>query len=199
MPIVSGDILRVAARMKVDGVFDVVNVLHFRMEAVSPDGDTQTLLDVAEKLSNCYALLATVLPTALSADALDVFNVSDDAPLGAHAWGAGFTGGTNGGDFTPLGVSALCLMNTATKRVQGRIYVGPLIEAAWTDGKVNSGSLPALQNYMAELRDTNPLSEGSEIIYGVYSRDSNILRSVTSQRVQLEAAYQRRRKRGRGS
>jgi len=197
--ILAGDVLRVSARQKVDGVHDVVNVFHVIADTVVASDLSDVLDDLRTWVGLAYNEIATSLPDVVSSDILDVYNVSQDLPYGQVGWGGGYTGGTNSGDYTALGVSALLLFPTSAKRIQGRFYLGPLAEGHVSSGKVNSALLPNIANFAAQILDTSPMAEGSVFDYIVLSRADNTPHHPTTFKVMSELAYQRRRKRGRGS
>lgn len=199
MAILSGDVMRISARQKLEGVFDIVNVFHVIVDTLSTGGDANVLNDLAEYVGTTYAQLAGSIPSVVDADVIDFYNVSQDIPYGQHTWGGGYTGGSNSGDFTSVGSAILLLLPTAAKRVQGRFYLGPIAEGHISAGQVNSSSLPNVENFAANLLALDAYTNGGVFDYIVLSKAENTPHHPVSHRVVLELAYQRRRRRGRGS
>lgn len=199
MAILSGDVMRVSARMKLEGVFDIVNVFHVIVDTLGAGGDANVLNDLAEYVGTAYSQFEGTLPDVVTADTIDMYNVSQDIPYGQHTWGGGFTGGTNSGDFTSVGSAVLLLFPTAAKRVQGRFYLGPVAEGHITAGRVNAASLANAENFAASIVTLDAYTNGSVFDYIVLSKAENTPHHPTTHRVVMEIAYQRRRRRGRGS
>lgn len=198
-PIANNNILRVAARQLLDSRDEVVNVFHFIVRDVGTNGDDGVLDEIAARVSNAYVEIASALPNNLTANVLDVYNVSQDTPYGQIPWGSAYTAGTATGNLTPPGVSFLVLWLTNVKRVQGRTYLGPFTVASQGDG-IWAGSLVTLvSNWATAMQDEIALVADTELGLIIWSEGAGLARNISGRRLSQNPAYQRRRRAGRGS
>jgi hypothetical protein len=194
------DILRVAAVQRYGGVDQFVNVFHFRIIALpTPNDNTSLLEDIGEKLSTAWGEIAANIPTGLEPDVIQVFNITQDAPVGIGSWDPGYTGGASIADAMPTDDAALVLWGTDVKRRQGRTYLGPFSETVHADSRWSGTLTSNIGTWAAALRDENPQGNGSELRLGVYSKSGGAHSIITSVRIQTLVAQQERRKLGRGS
>jgi hypothetical protein len=196
---IGGDIIRVAARQLMNDVDEIVNVFHFAVIVAGAGGDAGVLAEVGEKISLAWEDIDTQLINVLEPNIIDVFNVTQDYPLGSTAWGGGYSGGTNGGSPLPNQDAILVLWNTATKRVQGKTYIGGLHEGTLDGGLFNGACVTAVTAWAAQLFDPTPVNDDVSLQLIVWSRQSFQAHSIVSQRVTSNPATQRSRRRGRGS
>lgn len=197
----AGDIIRVAARQRFDATDDIVNVLHFAIEGVpTPNTDASVMQDIAELISEAYALIASKITTRVVAVDLTFYNIDTDSPMGQRTWDPAYTGGTGSGESMPSHDSCLVLLQTAVKRTQGRIYLPPFTEAQQSGGEWVTGVYTAVDAFLSVL--IGPWSGGTftgEYMYGVHKRSSGATAFPNSGRISTLVAVQTRRKLGRGS
>lgn len=199
MATVSGNIIRVSARQKFNAIDDIVNVFHFTVQA-NPDATDQAVLDeAAGKMSLAWAEIVGLITNNISPNVVDVYNVTQDYPLGSTAWGSLYTGGTASGEGLPTGVAALILWNTAVKRVQGKTYLGGFSEATQNDGQFTGGTVTDMATFANVMLDLTPVVGDCSLLLGVWSAAAGEMRPIVSRRIVEIAAYQRRRRPGRGS
>jgi hypothetical protein len=199
-PTIAGDVIRAVARHEFAGVGDVINVLHFQIDAdpAAPD-DLNLLSDLALKLGTDYALLQAFMSSEVVAKDITVYNVSQDYPLGVTGWGAGYVGGTSGADSLPPGISCMILLRTAKKFTTGKIYLPPTVEAYQSAGTITAGYKTNCTAFINSLRDTTPGAEEYGFRLRVWSRTDDAPVTIVSTHVEDELAYQRRRKVSTGS
>lgn len=199
MPTGSLDILRVAARQLVDGTDEVVNVFHFQVLTPGTGGDQAVLDEIGAHMSNAWVEIAAHQPNNLTPNIIDVYNVTDDYPLGQVPWEGAYTGGSSGGEYLPLQVALLVLWSTATKRVQGKTYLGPFAEGDNADGSFVGATVTAVANWCTAMLDPIPLVDDWGLQLGVYSKGAGVIRPIVTRRIVTNPATLRRRRRGRGS
>ena len=199
MAIEGGDILRFAARQKYGPADEVVNVYHFEVGDDGTETDAAIINGVIATIDAAYVTIESYLPTGLEPNVYDVYNVTQDAPLGQHPWTGGYSGGTATGEVLPSTVAALIILPTAVKRMQGRVYLGPLSEASQNDSVLVSGAQTALTNFGDGLLTEWVGSNAGLAYYVVYSRTQGIAVRPNSFRVSALLASMRSRRLGRGS
>lgn len=199
MPTVNGNCIRVAARQLLNGTDEIVNVFHFTVSVAGTNGDQGILDEAAAKLSNAWVELAGILPNDLAPNIVDVYNVTQDYPLGSTAWEGAYTGGTSSGEYLPPQVSLLVLWNTSVKRVQGKTYLGPIVETVHADGVFTGTAITAASDWAGQMRDVVALVDDTELALCVYSSAGGNQRAIVSRRVVSIPATLRRRRPGRGS
>jgi len=199
MATVSGNIVRAAARQIMNDVDEVVNVFHFTVEATGGGTDSDVMGEIAEKLGQAWELIDQELHTSIQPLVIDVFNVSQDYPLGSVQWAGDYSGGTNGGSPLPNQDALLVIWSTATKRVQGKTYLGGLHEGTLDGGLFNAGAVGAALSWATFMLDPTPLVDAVSLQLGVWSVAASEMRPITAWRVSSNPATQRSRRRGRGS
>ena len=199
MAIEVGDILRGSFRQKWDGVDDVVNVYHFLIDVAGTSDDEDFLAGITQAVNLAYTEVESHLANNLQATVVDWFNVTQDTPLGQRSWGSGYSGGTGTGEALPTTAAALILLPTAKKRTQGRVYLGPFLEAAQSDSRWTGTVLTALADFATQLVLPTTVTNDGEARYVVYSRAQGDAHIPTSRRIVDIVASQRRRRLGRGS
>jgi hypothetical protein len=199
MPVDENDILRVSCRQTYLGTNEVVNVFHFVCLTNLAADDQETGEDLAAQMSLAYAELGNTIADDTKPNVIDIYNVTQDYPLGSFNWTSEWEGGTGIGEPAPTGVCALILWNTNTKRMQGKTYIGVLTEGGITGGLLSGSTTTAVGNFADVLMGPITGDSGSTYQFEVYSPTNGIVRHPIGYRIPTEPAYQRRRKRGRGS
>ena len=199
MAVTLNDIVRVAFKQEYGGIDDVVNVMQFKVTTVPGlGGDALFLADVGELAGALWAELESNIPTGLKPVDIEVYNLTDDSPVGIASW-SGYTGGGSSADAMPLADCLLIIAPTTVKRTQGRIYLSPWSEGSQADGIWGAGAQILAEAFYSILSTEFVGSQGYGLTYGVYSRSGGVLNLPTGFRVQPRTAYQLRRKPGRGS
>lgn len=193
-----GDILRLGAVMELSSAFEVANVYH----VVVSSGDDRSLaaasLDIQEYMDEIYANIAAIMTDEIAPDFLTMQNVTQSLTFGAFAWG-NFAGGSSAEQMTAPGVCVFTWARTLKPRVQIRKYYGIFTESVMTDGAWIASVRNACSNALVDHVNEFVGSNGMGITGVAYNRTlltSTVGLSVASSE---EPAYQRRRKRGRGS
>lgn len=195
-----GDIIRVACRHLFEGVDEQINVFHFTVEdgpAVPEDG--ALLADISTFVSDAYLNIDNYMSSAVAAQDITVYNVTDDYPLGVVGWSNGYVGGLAVGDGLPPGVAALYLWRTAVKRVLGKTYLPTFAESTQNRGSLDSTTRTAMSDFGTDLKTITVQPNEYSFLLGVWSREAGQMRPIVSHAPGLKVGYQRRRKAGVGS
>ena len=194
----NGDVLRVGAGLSYDGVYDVVNVWHILMQLdagldwATVSGYIQTYID------NCYDDLKTPLNDAIGTNVLSVSNATQLTTLGAIAWSPTWAG-VESGEPTAAGVCCFTWGRTYKPRVQIRKYFGVFGEANVVNGSWHSNVRTAAEAAMTYHITSHAMAAGKTFLGVAYNRTLGTYEAAYSVDSSAEPAYQRRRKRGRGS
>lgn len=193
-----GDVIRIAGVMKLDLVHEITNVWHLLVLAGGPMTFAAADADFQEYMDLMFLDIDTTITNNQTVDRLEIQNVTTDQVFGSIDWGA-FAAGGNAQQHTALGVTAFCWGRTRTPRVQIRKYMGVFTEDDLVDGTWNAAILTDLQTMMDDHITPNIMAGGLELQGVAWNRTAKTYTLATSAAVAPEPAYQRRRKRGRGS
>jgi hypothetical protein len=198
MPCMPDDILRVAARMNYVGIGDFVNVFHFRCNTSPFVTDGYALVDMALVMDALYDTIAPSLSDYANFVDVNVFNVTQDRPLGSTAWPTQTTGEASG-DVLPSQCAAFVRATTGYSRNWARKFLGPFLEASNTsDGRVYSTLLTRLANFLAEWLVSTAVTTGTYTPV-VYHSKTSTWKALVDGVVRNVWATVRRRRVGRGS
>lgn len=194
----SGDILRLGAGLSFQGIYDVVNVYHILADLdVGIDWAAATTY-IQTYLDDLYDNIKVTLSDTIGTNVISVSNVTQLTTLGSIAWSPGWAG-SEAGECTAPGVCCFTWARTYKPRVQIRKYFGVFGEANVVDGVWTAAVQNACIALMDEHRDAQVVS-GPKTFQGVaYNRALQTYERGVSSDASAEPAYQRRRKRGRGS
>lgn len=194
----NGDVLRLGAGLIYDGLYDVVNVYHIL--AVLDSGlDWATVDDyIQDYLDGIYDNLKNTLSEDIGTGSISVANVTQDTTLGSILWSPTWSG-TGGGEPTASGVCCFTWGRTYKPRVQIRKYYGVFGEANVVDGSWSNTVQTAVELAMTEHITPQLMATGVTFTGVAYNRDLATTELAHSVASSAEPAYQRRRKRGRGS
>lgn len=200
MALASGDILRVAAKQLWNGIDDHVNVFHLEVVTPpSPNSDAAALQDISELVADAFSNLAGDFCNNLSADVIQVYNITQDRPIGVTSWDAAYTGGTGSADCMPPDDAVLVLLDTGVKRRQGRMNFSAITEANQADGhwlagvRSNAAVVPGVM--LVPFASTN----GGVFVLVVWSKTDGVAYPIFTIRAQELVADMPSRKAGRGS
>lgn len=193
-----GDVLRVAGVMSIDNTWEVTNVWHMLVEA-APNGDFgDNVDDIQEYFDLLVATTDTFYTNNQFAERLEVQNVTTDAVFGSIDWGT-FAQGGSAQQHTAMGVCVFAWARTRTPRVQIRKYFGVFTEDDMIDGVWQAGVLGACNASMAVHVASQTMTDGLELQGVAWNRTAKTHTLPTNHTSSNEPAYQRRRKRGKGS
>lgn len=194
----SGDILRLGAGLIYGGIYDVVNVWHILTASAGGQTWGTAVTQIQSWLDECYASLKTPLHEDIGTGAVSVSNVTQSTTLGTILWSPTWAGAGTG-EPTASGVCCFAWGRTYKPRVQLRKYFGVFGEAQVVEGSwnaaVQSGCEGAM-TYAIAARSKGPFTNFQAVAYNRTLLSHELGFSVASA---AEPAYQRRRKRGRGS
>jgi hypothetical protein len=198
MSIAINDVIKVTAALDMVGNA-VENVYYFRMDTAPSVTDTAVMNDLAAKLEEVYTHILSYMSDAVTFLEVRGFNVTKDQPMPTVSWPTMTVGGSSSARL-PWGVSGLALLRTGVRRVLGRKFFGVFTEADNDDPGVWSGALTiAMAAAAGELVGSFLGSTTLAVILpGVVDKTGAFwafIEAVASS----NPAYQRRRRRGRGS
>lgn len=202
MSIVVGDILRVVAILSwLDG--DIMqNVYNAVIGGTGgPFTDSDIVSDALDWLGTMYPNLVNQMSDECDGSEVRVYiyDASDDDwdEVGSAAWTFNPTGAS---DQLPRGVAMLINAKTTNPDVNGKKYVGGLIEDGVVDGLLSAGVVTALANYADDWTDLfTGATSGASWVPGIWSPTmTNFLAMSGAYIIPTIPAYQRRRKQGVG-
>lgn len=157
------DILRVAARTSVQGFGDNVNVFHLRWDALTTATDEDAMDWCAERLEEAYKAIQPEIPNEVNFVDFNVFNVTQDRPLGSVPWPT-LTSGGSSTETLPHQVAAFVRFPTGISRNWARKFIGPLsVDSSTSTGLIEPATLAMLGAFAAELI-ASTLSGGPEAL-----------------------------------
>lgn len=194
----TGDVLRLGCTWLLDSVFEIANVFHVRVVSGGGLAYQDAADDLAEYAAAIYDEILLRMTNNMSSHLLSLQNVTQDTTFGAFSWAAPLTGGA-AEEHNALGVCVLTWARTFKPRVQIRKYWALFTEAMMINGSwvatLTTDCLAAMSIHVSDFVGTNGLT-----VRGVaYNRTLGTTTDGTSLTFTAEPAYQRRRKRGRGS
>lgn len=193
-----GDVLRVAGVMLLDNVHEITNVWHLLVNSGGPVSFATATPDIQEYMDLMFDDLDTRLCNNQEVSHLSVQNVTTDEVFGSIDWGV-FAAGGSAADHVALGICVFAWGRTRKPRVQIRKYLGVFTETDIIDGVWQPALLGDVNTMMA-LHITNQVMTAGLQLQGVaFNRGTKVHTLATSNESAAEPAYQRRRRRGRGS
>lgn len=194
----NGDILRIGATWQLEGAYEITNVWHAKVVAGGGIPYAEAALDVQDYMADIYVQLEPRLSNDMVTDFLTLSNVTQDTTFGAIAW----QGEIQGDIETPITAPGVCLFawaRTLKPRVQIRKYFGVFTEAEMDDGVWN-GTVRGVADAAMVIHVQDYTGGPALTLKGVaYNREFGTHVEAISVATSGEPAYQRRRKRGRGS
>lgn len=194
----TGDVVRLGCVQKIDGLFDLVNVLHLQITAGGGLTFAAAALDFQEYCSTLFALLTSLVVDNVTADHVSVKNVSQATVWGNIAWGA-YTGGTNVQDPLPSQVALLGYGRTHISRVQIRKYLGLFSDVEVLAGVFVFAARLAANNFMDYHIVGQTMGQGLVLRGCAYRPLPVRITFATSATTSEVPVIQRRRRLGRGS
>lgn len=197
MTVAGDNILKVTARLLFESLDDVQNVFYVQLETGAFVLDTDALEDMAAWLETIYAPIVDSLSSLITFDVVDVWNLTQDQPVGSIPWPT-LTVGTGTAETLPPGCAALVTASTGQKNTRGRKFFGVLTELGQSGGLLSLG-------LMGDLAEAGVAWAGA--FFGATSTESWLpgvvdkmgsLIQFNGVVVRRPVAYQRRRKQGIG-
>ena len=193
-----GDILRLGAVFDFDAIYDVVNVWHVLTEATAGRTWAQATTAIQSWLDSVYASLKTPLSDEMTTGEVSVANVTQGTTLGTIAWSPTWSG-AGAGDQTAAGVCCFTWARTYTPRVQIRKYFGVFPETNIADGSWATAARTGCEGAMTYAIAPHAAAAFTNFQAVAYNRTAGTYTLAVSVASSAEPAYQRRRRRGRGS
>lgn len=194
----NGDIIRIGSGLIFDGLYDVVNVWHALTETTV--GRTWAQLETAVQtwLEGIYTGLKAPLNDTIGTGSVSVANVTQATTLGSIPWSPTWAG-VESGEQTAAGVCCFTWARTYKPRVQIRKYFGVFGEVNVTTGSWTSTVRNACEAALLYAITARSVESFTNFQAVAYNRDLATYQLGVSVDSSAEPAYQRRRKRGRGS
>ena len=194
----NGDVLRLGAGLIFEGVYDIVNVWHVLVTAGGGISYSTAVADIQEYLNALYDNIKVVLSDEMGTGNISLANVTQDTTFGAIAWSPGWSG-SDGGEQTAPGVAVFVWARTLRPRTQIRKYFGVFGEVRSVGGVWDSTARTNCEDVMADHIASYVATGGLTMIGVAYNYALARATQALSVASSAEPAYQRRRKRGRGS
>jgi hypothetical protein len=200
MAIEAGDTIRCTARMTWNNVVSIQNTFWCYKTVSTNDDNEDNMADLATWIDGIYDNIVGAMPTNLTFDDIDFFNVTADQPLGSLPWPTQTTGNGGSTEIAATGVAAVITAFTAITKVRGRKFLGPLTEAAIDAGYLNTSTMLTLADIILDwMTPFVGTTTGNAWLPGVWRRLQEAFAPFTRAVVRNIPGYQRRRKAGVGS
>lgn len=198
MAINVGDVLRIADRKLAGTGVDDIGVWHIEVNGVTGSpSDATVMADIATVLDTAYTDIIGQFPTFLTFEEIDGQNVTQNTLMPSVSWPT-LTAGTGASQGLPLSVAALVVFPTLTPRVQGRKYLGPIVEDAANAGILGAANITAFQTFGDNFIGSVGFGSFSGF-FGTYNYTLANFSRFTSRKVINETRTMKRRYRSRGS
>lgn len=205
MAVIPGDVVRVIATQQDRNGSAIQNVFFFLHEGTSDCTNPAFMTAVETFISGCYGNMSTWIPSTcdpvtIKADVVWFVSgkLESKRPVGEVQWTT-WGGGSGTGEGLPQGCAALLSFPAnLVPGVQGRKYVGPLVEAAQDDGELVSSCQTSLADFATDLL-TGFLVSAEDFLYVIMSSKEAEAVGTLVGIVKAVVAYQRRRKSGVGA
>lgn len=140
------DIVRVVAIMKLDGLFDVVNVFHFEQRGVGQANEDTWMVDAAAYLDSAYTEVITHISNRVSFSLITGQNLTQDTILPEKTWPL-LTIGSAVDDMLPEQLCPYVFWRTPRPRTRSSIYLPPFTEGAWGGSIIPPAALANMQDF----------------------------------------------------
>lgn len=198
MPLAVNDIVEVTAKMAFNGSSAVRNVFHFKCTVASSVDDLTIAEGIGLQMDVMYGSVKGIMPDNLTAETIQVVNLTGNRIMGEVPWGAYFPGGISTANAYATGVACVLRLLTASRGVQGRKFIGSLSESAiGDDALLDDAAIEACLEFGGALLSEWTV-EGGHILPVVYNRLTHVARAITGLILSAVPGYQRRRKVGLG-
>lgn len=192
-----GDIIRIAARMQLGGVADIINVYHFVVAVQDLIDDSAVMDSVAGIMDDLYTIINGSVSDEVTYVSVDGINVSEEELLPSKDWPV-LTAGAAISDMLPEMNSVCVFFRTIKPRVRAAKYLPPFTADALVNGAVNPAIISDMEDYGDFLVDPIAVTD-LQLGYVSFNRITTIATAVDSRVVPARFRTQRRRRLGVGS
>lgn len=196
----TGDVLRIAAKFRMAGSADVINVFHVKVASVAspPLADSDVSDGVGAWLGTAYGYLKASQCDDMTATGAEIFNVTQNYRL-PDATIVGYTAGSKTAHPLAWQNALVCNFPTNEPGHVGRKFLGGFSEDGTDDGKtITSATVTALGNFASII-----LGGISTLLFtadsGLYDYGATTWREFVAAVVRNAIYTQRRRRVGVGS
>lgn len=194
----NGDVLRIGTSWIYDGDYEVTNVWHALCTSGAGKDFADIIDDVQEYVDALYTEMDVFLSTLMLVDRISIANVTQRLIFGSINYGVLAAGGLVG-DPVPAGACLLAWARTLKSRVQIRKYYGVCGESVLTGGVWTGPAQTAAFVDLTYHINSNAMTDGLTMTGVAWNRLLETYTLATGVATAGEPAYQRRRRRGRGS
>lgn len=199
MPADVGDVIRAAVVWDLDGSDEQCNVHFLKITAASGTiSDSDLAAGVQEYFEDLYTPVLGLMSSRVDHNRIDLYNVTDDSPLTGLPR-LSTLDGSNSSNALPEGTSALVYLRTSAKRRIARKFLPTFGEDTQDGGELESAALTSCQSFASAWAANFATSSAFDVRAVVYDVAGGIARIPTVGIASGIMAYQRRRRRGRGS
>jgi len=192
------DVLRLSCRMLFDNTYSVVNTWTVNVDAGGPATFASWQTAIQAYTAALYTYMNSYIVNNITVDSIGVQNLTQGLVFGSMSW-SGWGGGAATGDSLPLGCALMVYGRTLVPRVQIRKYLGVIAEIESNDGVFTGTVRGAAENMMTYHITQQTPDTGKQVTGIAYNMTTLAKTYATSVASSSEVAYQRRRRRGRGS
>lgn len=194
----NGDVLRIGCSWIYDDAYEIANVYHVLCTSGAGKDFADIIDDIQQYVDLLYAEMDVFLSTDMVVDRISVANVTQDLIFGSINYGLLAAGGM-GGDPVAAGTCLLAWARTLKSRVQIRKYYGVCGEASLEAGAWKGDIQTAAYSDLADHISSQAMTDGLTMTGVAWNRALLTYTLATGVATAGEPAYQRRRRRGRGS
>jgi len=192
-----GDVVRTTARMKLDGVHDIVSVYHHKALNSNIGDDDAFMIGMAAGLDAAHVLINPDITDRLTYINVEGINVTASRLLPAKPWPTLVVGST-GLDMLPEEVAGCVFFRTLRPKTRASKFIGGYTEGSNTGGALSAGAVSNLQAYGDLLVGDIP-ADGAVMEYGAWNTGAVRFTLVNAAIVPARWRTQRRRRFGVGS
>lgn len=191
------DIVRVTARMAIDGVNDVVGVYHHRCLTTNTGTDQDFMTAAALSFDALYTRINGEVTDRLSYVNIEGQNITAIRLLPSVAWPVLTVGGTPS-EMLPETVAACVFFRSLRPKTRASKFLAGYTEASNLGGILSAGAQTALQAFGDDLVN-GYLANGASMEYGAFNALLARFTPVNAALVPVRWRTQRRRRFGVGS
>lgn len=192
-----GDIVRITAKLLLNGVSDVVNVYHFSVAINNTLNDTAFMTEMASAMDTLYTIINGSISPLISYSSVEGQNITQDELLPSRPWPV-LTVGVNGSEMFPEQCTACVFHRTLKPRVRAAKFLPPFGENQAVDGQLAATVIATLQTYGDSLT-TGLTTTNLGLVYVAFNRLLSTSTVVTQALVPNRFRTQRRRRLSVGS
>jgi len=198
MPIAVGDILRITAVMQFDGLDDIVNVYHVKVDTNATANDDQFMDEMADAMNDLYTTINIALSELVTYIEVQGQNITQNELLPSKPWPT-LVAGLSTSTPLPSQVSACVFHRTLRPKTRASKFL-PVMTEGQNDGngKIGAGTITVLQAF-ADALTSGFAGSQSFSFYGAYNAGLDRFTDVVLGIVPVRWRTQRRRRLGVGS